>query len=136
MPILAFLSSLFAPAVDVVKTVEANEATKLQLQNQLGILQNQLAAKMIDYESQLLSAQADVVKAEANGSSWIQRNWRPITMLVFLVLVVLDSFKWLPNPLAPQAWTLLQIGLGGYVIGRSAEKIAPHVATAMKDSNQ
>jgi len=43
-------------------------------------------------------------------------------MLVFLGLVVADSFGWLPNPLPPQAWTLLQIGLGGYVVGRSVEK--------------
>ena len=44
-------------------------------------------------------------------------------MLSFLVLVVLDSLGWLPSPLAPEAWTLLQIGLGGYVAGRSAEKV-------------
>jgi hypothetical protein len=44
-------------------------------------------------------------------------------MLTFLVLVVFDSFGWLPSKLAPQAWILLQIGLGGYVAGRSAEKM-------------
>ena len=53
----------------------------------------------------------------------MQRNLRPITMLTFLVLVVFDNFGWLPNPLAKEAWTLLQIGLGGYVAGRSAEKM-------------
>lgn len=67
--------------------------------------------------------QASVIVSEAQGKSWLQRTWRPITMMVFLVLVVLDSFGWLPNPLAPQAWTLLSIGLGGYVVGRSAEKV-------------
>ena len=44
-------------------------------------------------------------------------------MLTFLGLVVCDSFGWLANPLAAEAWTLLQIGLGGYVAGRSGEKI-------------
>lgn len=44
-------------------------------------------------------------------------------MLTFLVLVVLDSFDILANPLSDDAWLLLQIGLGGYVAGRSAEKI-------------
>ena len=53
----------------------------------------------------------------------MQRNWRPITMLTFLALVVCDSFGWLANPLASEAWTLLQIGLGGYVAGRSVEKV-------------
>ena len=53
----------------------------------------------------------------------MQRNWRPITMLTFLALVVLNSFGLLKIELADEAWTLLQIGLGGYVAGRSAEKM-------------
>ncbi|KRT55049.1 hypothetical protein Ga0074115_11321 [endosymbiont of Ridgeia piscesae] len=51
-------------------------------------------------------------------------------MLTFLALVVFDSFGWLANPLADEAWTLLQIGLGGYVAGRSAEKITYQVMGA------
>ena len=30
---------------------------------------------------------------------------------------------------APQAWLLLQIGLGGYVVGRSVEKISPQITS-------
>ena len=74
------------------------------------------------YESQLLDAKAAIITAEAQSQSVIARNWRPITMLTFLVLVLCDSFGWLATPLAPEAWTLLQLGLGGYVVGRSAEK--------------
>jgi hypothetical protein len=48
-------------------------------------------------------------------------------MLTFLALVVADTFGLTEFRLADQAWTLLQIGLGGYVVGRSAEKIAPHI---------
>jgi len=61
--------------------------------------------------------------AEAQGGSWLQRSWRPITMLTFLVLVVTDALGLLPFRLAGEAWTLLQLGLGGYVVGRSGEKI-------------
>ena len=68
-----------------------------------------------------LDAQLSLLVTEMSGNN-LQRNWRPITMLTFLVLVVCDSFGWLTNPLAPEAWTLLQIGLGGYVVGRSMEK--------------
>ena len=69
-----------------------------------------------------LRSSMQVIVAEAAGS-WLQRSWRPITMLTFLVLVVCDSFGLLAFRLADQAWSLLQIGLGGYVIGRSGEKI-------------
>ena len=46
-------------------------------------------------------------------------------MLSFLALVIADSGGSLASRLSDAAWTLLQIGLGGYVVGRSVEKIAP-----------
>ena len=57
-------------------------------------------------------------------------------MLTFLVLVVCDSFGLLAFRLSAEAWTLLQIGLGGYVVGRSAEKIAPTIKDAMRSDKQ
>jgi hypothetical protein len=44
-------------------------------------------------------------------------------MLCFCGLAVGDALGLLPNPLAPEAWLLLQVGLGGYVVSRSGEKI-------------
>ena len=87
-------------------------------------LQNEALA----LERERLAAQAAIVSAEAGGASWLQRNWRPITMLSFLGLVVADAFGMLAFRLADQAWLLLQIGLGGYVVGRSVEKISPQIA--------
>ncbi len=84
----------------------------------------EIEAKLLEFEGSVLKTQASVIMAEANGQSWLQRSWRPITMLTFLVLVVVDSFGLLPFRLAEEAWGLLKIGLGGYVIGRSAEKVA------------
>lgn len=84
----------------------------------------ELESQILTIESNIKQAQANVIMAEANGQSWLQRSWRPITMLTFLLLVVLDSFGWLPFRLAKEAWELLKIGLGGYVIGRSAESVA------------
>ena len=48
-------------------------------------------------------------------------------MLTFLVLVVCDSFGLLAFRLAAEAWVLLQIGLGGYVVGRTAEKVTKKI---------
>lgn len=64
-----------------------------------------------------------------------KRNWRPITMLTLLVLVVCDSFGLLkfrlsnevPQKARDKLWTLLQIGLGGYVVGRTGEKIVEKI---------
>ena len=48
-----------------------------------------------------------------------------LAALCFLFLVMADSFGLLVFRLSTEAWGLLQIGLGGYVVGRSVEKIAP-----------
>lgn len=75
-----------------------------------------------------LQSQTEVIKAEANSDSWIAKNWRPITMLVFLVLVVSYWFGITPAGLSEtrvdSLFELVKIGLGGYVVGRSAEKVA------------
>lgn len=135
MNVFSFISSIFEPAVKLVDELHTSDEEKLQLQSQIKAVENELLAKVIDYETQLLESKTAIITAEATGQSWLQRNWRPITMLVFLVLVVSDSFGWLPNKLAPEAWTLLQIGLGGYVAGRSAEKMTQQYLKARPAEN-
>ena len=123
MNILSFIGEIFKPAADLIDNLHTSSEEKLILKNQMAVIQNDMHSKIIDYETKLLASQTSIITAEASGKSWIQRNWRPITMLTFLGLVVCDSFGWLANPLAAEAWALLQIGLGGYVAGRSGEKI-------------
>lgn len=127
MSVLSFISSIFKPAADLVDDLHTSDEEKLILKKEILKLENEVTLKAMELEKQLVEANSSNIKAEATGHSWLQRNWRPITMLTFLVLVVLDSFGWLANPLAKEAWTLLQIGLGGYVAGRSVEKIIPSV---------
>lgn len=124
LEIFSFVKSVFAPAADLIDNIHTSDEEKMKLQNVLAKIENDTTLKVIEYEGKLLQAQTSIITAEANSASWIARNWRPITMLSFLALVVLDSFSWLPNPLAKEAWTMLQLGLGGYVVGRSAEKVA------------
>ena len=132
MSILSFIGKIFEPAVKLVDDLTTSDEEKESLRIQLVKIENEFASKVLEYEKKLTEAQSSVVKAEATGHSWLQRNWRPITMLTFLALVVLDGFNLLVCRLPGDAWTLLQIGLGGYVVGRSAEKIIPAVAGRKK----
>jgi hypothetical protein len=50
-------------------------------------LQQALQAAVLERTSEIERAAAEVVKTEAQGQSWIQRTWRPITMLVFVALI-------------------------------------------------
>lgn len=78
----------------------------------------------------------EMIKAEAQGESWLQRNWRPILMLVFGGLIVARWCGFVAPNLSEaeylKLWSIVEFGLGGYVVGRSVEKIAPSVAEAMK----
>jgi hypothetical protein len=83
-----------------------------------------------------LTARADIVKSEAASNSWLASSWRPITMLVFTALIVARWFGWAAPNLAEaeylKLWDIVQLGLGGYVVGRSVEKIVPSIADAIK----
>ena len=93
----------------------------------------QLEKKAKDAQMELTRLQVEVVLAEARGS-WMQRNWRPILMLSIVAIVVNNyilfpyfSLFGLPATMLelPEFfWDLMKIGVGGYVIGRSVEKVA------------
>jgi hypothetical protein len=48
-----------------------------------------------------------------------------------LILSTCDSFGLLKFILADRGWSLLQLGLGGYVVRRSVEKVVPTVVQAI-----
>lgn len=81
-------------------------------------------------------AASDIVKAEAQSSNWLASAWRPITMLTFVALIVARWLGWSAPGITEaevlKLWDIVQLGLGGYVIGRSAEKIVPAIAEALK----
>ena len=80
-----------------------------------------------------LESATSIIVAEAKSDHWIVAAWRPITMLTFTAIVANNyivypylSLFWDAAPvlsLPPEMWGLMKIGLGGYVVGRSAEKV-------------
>ena len=95
-------------------------------------LESAIKEKMLVHQSQYISYQRDIITAEAKSQSSLARNWRPITMLVF-VLIILNNYLIYPYiqlfggtavqlPIPPDMWDLLKLGIGGYIAGRSVEK--------------
>jgi hypothetical protein len=91
---------------------------------------------IIQKQLELQQMQTDIIITEAKGN-WIQRSWRPILMMSFGFIVIYVKF------LAPllglaipelelEFWELLKIGIGGYVVGRSAEKISKNITISKK----
>ncbi len=86
----------------------------------------------LDAMEKTVATQASIIVAEAQGASWLQRNWRPGLMTLFGVIIFNN---YILNPwisamfdvevmmeIPEQMWGLLKLGIGGYIIGRSAEK--------------
>lgn len=82
------------------------------------------------------TGRAEIVKTEAASSHWLAANWRPLLMLVFGGLIVARWFGWAAPNLSEaeylKLWSIVEFGLGGYVVGRSVEKIAGPIADAIK----
>lgn len=97
---------------------------------------NEILKVLKEQQLELQKLQTEIIVAEANGN-WLQRSWRPILMLAFGFIVIYVKFVAplfdlaIPE-LENEFWNLLQIGIGGYVIGRTGEKIAKEYASIKK----
>jgi len=95
-------------------------------------LKQEIQARLIDSQDSLLKAKMQIILAEAQGESWLQRNWRPLLMIV-IVAVIANNYLVAPYlgaifgvglqlDLPERLWDLMTIGVGGYVTGRTVEK--------------
>lgn len=99
-------------------------------------VESQATLAILDAETRMRDAAASVLVAEIKGESWLQRSWRPIIMLTFAALIAARWFGIAAPGLSEaeylKLWGIVEFGLGGYVLGRSAEKIAGEIAPALK----
>lgn len=84
--------------------------------------------------SALIKEQGKIVGLEVQGESWLQRNWRPLLMLI-IIAIIANNYIIVPYlsaifpdyvqvlKLPDGLWALLNVGVGGYVAGRTGEKI-------------
>lgn len=102
-------------------------------------------AKTVQSALQVLSdvnqtdAKTTVAAAQALSSiltqgSFLEKNWRPVLMVVLMCIVIASFFGYMPthlnDPVSPtmeKIWTLLEIGLGGYLPLRTFEKVVASV---------
>lgn len=84
-------------------------------------LETKMTQVVYSYAGELTQQQAEIVMKETQGN-WLQRSWRPLVMLAFAGVVLLGTvvdIPYLEND--SKFWNLIEIGLGGFVVGRSIE---------------
>ena len=92
--------------------------------------------QLLAHQGEIEAAAAKIIQTEAASTHWLAANWRPLTMITFTALIVARWMGWVAPNLSEaeylKLWSIIEFGLGGYVVGRSVEKVSPAIATAMK----
>jgi len=122
------VGSLIASALGVDDTPDA-VAAAIKADPDAAVKIRQVEAQL---EQTRLEVRGQAIQAEAKGESWLQRNWRPLMMVWFGILVGGYWFGYTPDNLSDESvislFGLIKLGLGGYVLGRSAEKITKELS--------
>ncbi|NOS57409.1 MAG: hypothetical protein HOP37_14295 [Cyclobacteriaceae bacterium] len=111
---------------------------KLEMQLKYKQLLMEMESSYLNYESKLLESQSKIIESEAKGDSWLQRNWRPLLMLICM-FIILNNYVLVPYFGIPVAvlddhiWTLMEMGVTGYVAGRSLEKISENLGPVLQN---
>ena len=141
--LIKYIGGLFEPATELLDEIITSKDEKqqnlnklLELKRDMMNIQAQVVSKLIDFESQIITVKGTSLTAELNGSR-LQKGWRPVLMLAFGFIIIyqyflgpvldLKTIEFLPD----RFWSLLEIGIGGYIAGRSLEKIVPSVSEAV-----
>jgi hypothetical protein len=124
MGLLDFLKTDTLKSVDrIIDNVITNDDEK-------NTAKKELTEVVLDALTKIAEIQGEVIKTEMKGN-WLQKSWRPLMMLAFGVILVSKWFGLTNDAIALELemnlLEIVKIGLGGYVIGRSAEKIATTV---------
>jgi len=126
LPLLGVLAPILGNVIDkVFPDTEKRDMAKIEI---MGELQKQAG--------EIEKAAAGIINTEAASKHWLAANWRPLTMLTFVALIVARWLGWTADNMSEaeylELYDLMKIGLSGYVVGRSAEKIAPGIIDKFK----
>ena len=135
------INTLIGSVGKIIDKFKHSPAEKAAAHLELGKLHHNMVQESLKFEIEQVKAQASIILTEAK-SGWLSRNWRPMLMLVFMAIIINNFLIWpystelgiVAKELAFPVWMqdLLKVGVGGYIGGRSAEKIIPATVAAWK----
>jgi hypothetical protein len=101
-------------------------------------LKAEIVRRLAEHDALLHQAERDVIIAELTRGSWLARSWRPLLMLLIMVILAVYGLVLpLAEALSGEAigftprfydipdglWNLITLGVTGYIGGRSLEKV-------------
>ena len=129
LSVIPIIGKILDKGLDVVDEMVEDKDLAQRLKNKI---KEKVLVQNHEENMKLLDAQMKVIVTEASGS-WLQRNWRPLLMLMTIV-IIFNNYVLFPYlsiftdkvtilTLPDGLWKLLVVGVGGYVLGRSGEKV-------------
>lgn len=124
--IIDIVKGAISPVTDIInKAVKDKDLAKK--------LDHEIRSTLIESFMSEMSNKKDVLVAEIGSDNWLASSWRPILMLSFTAIIV-NNYILAPYlgamfdfsvtlEIPPDMWDLLKVGVGGYIVGRSGEKI-------------
>lgn len=133
---------LISDPVSAVAGVVQSIINEFPTPEQKAQAQQSLAQMYMNGQLAAMTTQAGVITAEANSLNKLEASWRPILMYVFMTILVFNYIlapilqaamhTTISLPIPPNMWTLLDIGVGGYITSRGIEKVTtPHPVTGV-----
>lgn len=127
---IPIIGDLVKKAGDVVDQAVTDKDLANRIKADLERQANELDYSAFEKE---IEARAKVITAEIQSPSWLAANWRPILMLT-IVAIIANNYIIYPYlsmftdtavilELPQDLYDLMKIGVGGYIVGRSGEKI-------------
>lgn len=126
------LTAVLPTVSDVLKRIIPDPAQRLEVEREV-------QAAIIANEASIFKAASETIQAEASSGNWLASSWRPILMYFFMIIMgwiviaatfgdatpITSALAQVPDNL----WNMLMLGMGGYILGRSGEKIVDRWAS-------
>ena len=121
------LIPLLTPIIkDLVKRIAPDADKNLEVEKEIRLA-------LLEHTDNIENLRGKIVLEEAKSHSWMTATWRPLLMMVVVAIIACNylffPFVRLFHPemvnleLPHELWNLLTIGVGGYIVGRSGEKM-------------
>ena len=142
--IAEIVAGILKPGVAIVDEFKFSGEEKAQWMAALKQIEENVTRSVLDYEATIIQTRASIIIAEAKGDTWLQKNWRPGLMAILGFILtwnyaIAPILTWISLMFGGPAvvvlefpvdfWGVLKLGLGGYIVGRSGEKIAATLAS-------
>lgn len=145
---LTGLEDIIDKGLDIVDKFVKDKDQAAKLKHEI---KSQIEDNTHERDIQKLKSQTEIITGEIDGESPAQRNWRPHLMYFIMFLLAFNGVivplgnamfgadipaleAW--NAIPGQLWQLLMIGMGGYIGGRTGEKMFREWRKSKKNQQQ